>query len=241
MRTAVFVQVRLGSQRLPFKALLPLPGGSVIQHVMRAVAGVPAEEHALLTDAASAAALRPLAGPEGFRLFVGSPDDVLARFCAACREYSVDRVVRVTGDNPLTSAALAAKILSIHGDRGADLSHYLDIPWGMGVEVIQADALFTAERDGVDAAEREHITTFHYRNRRRFSFVEEQPPADVRLPQARVTVDTREDYEQVQRIFAELYVGRPIEAPEVVRWFSARREGAGSSSAQAEGNAGGST
>ncbi len=48
MRTGIFIQVRLGSTRLPGKALLPLPGGSVIQHVMRALAAVPADVHALL-------------------------------------------------------------------------------------------------------------------------------------------------------------------------------------------------
>lgn len=222
MRTGIFVQVRLGSTRLPAKAVLPLAGATVIQHVMRAVAAVPAEVRALLTDPASADALRPLAGPEGFRLFVGSPDDVLGRFCAACREYSTDRVVRVTGDNPLTSAGLATAVLALHADRRADLSHFLDIPWGMGVEIVEARALFEAERDARDAVEREHITTYHYRHRDRFLVVEEPAPAAFRLPEARVTVDTREDYQRISALFERLYTGQPIEAESVVRWF---REG----------------
>jgi spore coat polysaccharide biosynthesis protein SpsF len=222
VRTGVFVQVRLGSTRLPSKAVLPLAGSTVIQHVMRAVSAIPAEVRALLTDPASADALRPLAGPEGFRLFVGSPDDVLGRFCAACREYSTDRVVRVTGDNPLTSARLASVILSLHGERRADLSHFLDIPWGMGVEIVEARALFEAERDARDGAEREHITTYHYRHRDRFLIVEEPAPPAFRLPDARITVDTGEDYQRICALFDKLYMGRPIEAESVVRWF---REG----------------
>lgn len=219
MRTAIFVQVRLGSTRLPGKALLPLQGGSVIQQVMRALAVVPADVHALLTDPQSTERLRPVAQGDGYLLFTGSPDDVLARFCAACREYRIDRVVRVTGDNPLTCPRLASQIIAIHGQRRADLSHFLGCPWGTGVEVVESSALFEAEREAADPAEREHITTYHYRHRDRFSIVEEQAPVHALLPDARVTVDTAEDYERVRRIFEKLYAGAPIEAQAVVRWF----------------------
>jgi spore coat polysaccharide biosynthesis protein SpsF len=220
VRTGVFIQVRLGSTRLPAKAVLPLAGATVIQHVMRAVRQVGAEVHALLTDPASAEKLSPLAAAEEFLLFVGSPEDVLGRFCAACRQYEVDRVVRVTGDNPLTSANLASGILAVHDEARADLSHYLDVPWGMGVEAVESRALFQAERDAVDTAEREHITTHHYRHRERFRIVEEPPPAWAFMPEGRVTVDTPQDYERVKRLFQDLYAGSPIEADAVVRWLS---------------------
>jgi len=222
VRTGVFVQVRLGSTRLPAKALLPLPGGSVIQHVMRALAPVAADVHALLTDPASTAKLAPVADGEGYLLFTGSPDDVLGRFCAASREYGVDRVMRATGDNPLTCPRLASLILSLHAEKRADLSHVLGCPWGTGVEVVESSALFEAERVAADPAEREHITTYHYRHPDKFAIVEEQAPAEARLPDARVTVDTAEDYERVRRIFVQIYAAAPIEAQAIVRWF---REG----------------
>ncbi len=220
MRTGVFIQVRLGSTRLPSKAVLPLAGATVIQHVMRAVRPVEAEVHALLTDPASAERLSSLAAAEEFLLFVGSPEDVLARFCAACRQYEVDRVVRVTGDNPLTSGKLASGILAVHDEARADLSHYLDLPWGMGVEAVETGALFRAERDAVDKAEREHITTYHYRHRDLFRIVEERPPAWAFMPDGRVTVDTPQDYQRMKRLFEDLYTGSPIEVEAVVRWLS---------------------
>jgi spore coat polysaccharide biosynthesis protein SpsF len=220
--TGVFVQVRLGSTRLPGKALLPLAGSTVIGHVMRALREVPADVHALLTDEASAAELAPAAAAEGFALFAGHPTDVLARFCAACRHFSVTRVVRATGDNPLVCPRLAREILEIHGDRGSDLSHYLGIPWGSGVECVEAAALFRAEGEASDPAEREHITTFHYRRPDRFRIVEEPAPPDAAYAEARVTVDTRDDYERVAEIFRSLYRGVPLEARQIVEWAASR-------------------
>jgi spore coat polysaccharide biosynthesis protein SpsF len=223
MRTGVFVQVRLGSTRLPRKALLPLAGATVIQHVMRSLAGLPVEVKALLTDDASAAELRPLAGLEGYEVFPGPEEDVLGRYCMACRAFGADRVVRVTGDNPLTSEWLTRETISLHERHSANLSHFLGNPWGTGVEVIEAAALYEAERDAASSDEREHITTFMYRNRSRFVIIEPQAPSAAFMPEANVTVDTAEDYARVSSIFADLYHGRPIEANAVVQWFDAAR------------------
>ncbi len=222
MRRGIFVQVRLGSTRLAGKALLPLRGGTIIQHVMRNLSRVPADLRALVTEARSREALNPLAKEEGFCVFVGPEIDVLARYCMACREYAVDEVVRATGDNPLTSAELARSILALHDGSGADLSHYLGIPWGSGVEAVRSEALFAAEREAADPVEREHATTFLYRHPDRFRIHEPEAPPGCRLPEARVSVDTEEDYALVKRIFEDLYRGEPIEVGELATWFSER-------------------
>jgi len=221
VRVGILIQVRLGSTRLPGKALLPLPGGTVIQHVMRSLGGVPADVRALVTEARSAGALDPLAREEGYLLFEGPENDVLARYCLACREMDVDRVVRATGDNPLTSPSLARRILAAHAEGGFDLSHYLGIPWGTGVEVVESAALFRAERDAHDPAEREHITTYLYRHPDLFRIHEPEGPPGSISPEARVTVDTEEDYRRVRTIFENLYKGSPIDVDSLLPWLAA--------------------
>jgi spore coat polysaccharide biosynthesis protein SpsF len=201
------------------KALLPLPGGNVIQHVMRAMGEVPANVRALLTDPASADILRPVAASVGFEVFPGPEEDVLARYCLASRAFDVQRIIRVTGDNPLTCPRLARDILEYHARRGADLSHFLRLPWGSGVEVVEAEALFAAERAAALPDEREHITTYLYRHPERFMIQEPAAPAFADMPEARVTVDTPEDFIFVTGIFNALYAGAPIEADRVVGWL----------------------
>jgi spore coat polysaccharide biosynthesis protein SpsF len=227
MSLGIFIQVRLGSTRLRAKALLPLHGATIIQHVMRSMSRVPSEVRALVTEAHSAPSLAPLAREEGFLVFVGPEDDVLERFCMASREYAVDQVMRVTGDNPLTSPDLARRILGVHLESGSDLSHYLGIPWGSGVEVVRSESLYLAEKEARDPAEREHVTMFLYRHRDRFRINEPDAPPGLKFPDARVTVDTQEDYERVQQIFRDLYKSEPIEVRDLARWFqtAAAREG----------------
>jgi len=57
MTVGVFLQVRIGSTRLPGKAMLPLAGKSAVAHAMDALACVRADVHAILTDPDSAGRL----------------------------------------------------------------------------------------------------------------------------------------------------------------------------------------
>jgi spore coat polysaccharide biosynthesis protein SpsF len=195
----------------------------VVQHALRALRRVEAGVHAVLTEPGSAPALEPLAAAEGFALFAGPEEDVLERFCLAARHFRVDRVVRATGDNPLVSARQVEALLELHRASGWDLSHFLGLPLGAGVEVVETEALETANRTSSDAYEHEHITTFLYRHPERFRIAEPACPADWRCPEAQVTLDTREDYERLQRIFRELYRGEPIEIEELVAWLRGAR------------------
>jgi spore coat polysaccharide biosynthesis protein SpsF len=220
--TGVFVQARLRSQRLPRKVLLPLGDGTVIEQVMRSLRLVGAEVHALLTDRESAPALERCARREGFSLFIGPEEDVLARFCDAQRAFGVRRIIRATGDNPLVSWRLAERILREHREREVDLSHYLGIPLGTGVEVVESAALLRAEAESADPAEREHITTYLYRHPDRFRIDEPSGPQECLLPQVQVTLDTEEDYRLIRDLYRDLYRSRPIEPEEIVTWLRCR-------------------
>ncbi len=219
MKTGIFVQIRLKSTRLPGKARLQLKGGTVIEQVMKALKTVPVDVYALLTDRESARQLAGPAGVQGFEVFVGPEEDVLERYCLAARTYQVVRIVRATGDNPLVSADQIEALMPLHN--GAALSHYLNNLWGTGVEIVEAEALEEALARSTDPYEHEHITTYLYRNKDRFLVQEIPSPPEWCFPPGRVTLDTREDYQLISRIFEDLYRGVPIETGELISWLKA--------------------
>ena len=215
----MLLQVRLHSHRLPRKALLPLEGLAVLTHVLRALKQIRVQKYALLTDPRSVDALAPLAEPEGFSVFAGPEEDVLARYALAARNYDLRRVIRATGDNPVVSARAAEALLDIHHREDCDLSHFLDNPLGTGVEIVETRALLKAHEQARDPFEREHITTYLYRHAREFRVGEIPCPEKWAYPRARLTLDTEEDYALLQELFADLYGGRPIEIEEVIGWL----------------------
>ena len=224
MRRAVFLQVRLSSSRLPGKAMLPLADRPVIGHAMESLSRIPVDVHAILTDASSAQGLAKIAKSSGFEVFPGEPDDVLKRYADACRKWKIDRYFRATGDNPLVSAPLALDLEEFHNAAGAHFSGFLGLPLGTGVECVEASALFCAESESTDPYEREHASPFIYRQPNRFRIVRPWAADEFLQPDARVTLDTADDYERLKIIYSELYDGNPIETHRLVEWIRTREE-----------------
>jgi spore coat polysaccharide biosynthesis protein SpsF len=222
MKTVLILQTRLDSKRLPGKALLPIRGIPLCQHAMNALRLVRADEYVLATDPSSAEALRPLAGESGFALFEGPKEDVLSRYCQAARQFKADRVIRATGDNPLVSYELANLLVERRAGHPADYSGYLDMPTGMGVEVVEAKALYVAEECAQESFEREHVCPFIYRHPETFRIDQCRAPAQFLLPGSRVTVDTQADFDSVADIFGALYGGRPLKALDVIAYLKQR-------------------
>ena len=201
--TGVFLQARLDSSRLPNKALLPIRGKALVLHAMESLKKIPADVHVLLTEEGSSAALLPLARTAGFEFFTGSKEDVLGRFCAALEVFPVDTILRATGDNPLVSWEMAARLLAEHSSLEADYSGYTGLPLGCGVEAVRAECLLTAQKESSSPYDHEHVTPYIYNNPNVFSLHRPLAPACFRS-RFSVSVDTQADFDRVARLFAEL-------------------------------------
>lgn len=215
----MFLQVRLDSSRLPRKALLELSGLTVVEHAMRALDRVEADNRMLVTTQDSETELRPLAEKCGWGVFVGSKDDVLGRYVLAARKTGADRLVRATGDNPLVSADMANAALRLFEDSGADFAGFSELPLGAGVEIVKTSSLEEAFEEAEDPYEREHVSPFLYRRPERYRIVVPPAPDGYRAPGSRITLDTPEDYNFLRKLYRELYKGVPLDLDLVIPYL----------------------
>jgi len=222
VRTGVVVQMRLDSTRLPGKALLAIGGTTLAGLVMRRLGGIVADEHILATDADGALALAALAVESGFSVFAGPKDDVLARYAMVAEAFGLGRVMRATGDNPFVSLRLASLAIEAADAAGADYVGLVGMPVGMGIEVIRAGALLRAAADATSDYDREHVCPYLYGHPDSFSILRPECPAKYRLPGARVTVDTGEDFRRAVAIVESL--GLDAADEEVLGWLKAERK-----------------
>jgi spore coat polysaccharide biosynthesis protein SpsF len=223
--TVLILQARLDSNRLHRKALLPLGGRPMILRVMQALARVPAEARVLACpdDYDCRTTFGPLAGEAGFILAPGSNDDVLARYCNAIRlaENSSGKtlkyVIRATGDNPFVFADAALSMRKEAGKAASDYAGYQELPYGSGVEVVLADALFKAEKEAKEQPEREHVCPYLYGHPELFALYRPLAPKEWRFPKIRITVDTPEDYHRACALWEALE-----DIPEPERYYGKR-------------------
>lgn len=210
MKTALFLQVRLDSTRLPRKALKPFAGHVLAEHAMRALKTLDLDHHVLVTARGDESILRPYAEACGFETFAGDRDDVLDRFIRAGRLYEPELIIRATGDNPLVAIEPAREVLElISKDPGCDYAAMKGLPLGCGVEIFRREALEKAYARSSDPYDHEHVTPYIYRHPEEFvlRYLQNSPP----MEEHRVTLDTEGDFLRIRKIFDDLYAGEPVE------------------------------
>jgi spore coat polysaccharide biosynthesis protein SpsF len=201
---AIVLQARIDSSRLPGKALLPLGGRPVILRVMEALNRIPAELRVLACPEDSKSAFAELAEEAGFSLFAGPKEDVLDRFCLCLRNFGIRHIIRATGDNPFVFADAAYGIITEGLALGADYAGYGGLPQGAGVESVNAKALLLAGTEAVSQYDREHVCPYLYTHPEKFLLHRPLAPQLWQGPEIRLTIDTQQDYEQAQDLYAAL-------------------------------------
>jgi spore coat polysaccharide biosynthesis protein SpsF len=207
--TALIVQSRLDSTRLPQKALLPLEGEPLLYRVLQALSGVPCDRYILACPHDSLDAFSPIALRTGFAIFPGSKRNVLHRYCEAVRRFGIDRypdarVIRATADNPFVFADAARAINAEGAALGADYAAYAGLPHGAGVESVAAKALLRAEREAKSPVDHEHVCPYIYASGRDFLVHRPLVPPIWQAPALNLSVDTAKDYERAQALYARL-------------------------------------
>lgn len=203
------VQARLGSTRLPGKALERVAGRPMLAHVLERAGAIPGVERVVLatTTLAEDDALAELARETGVASVRGSVDDVLDRFHQVLLAYPCAALARVTGDCPLLDPEVFGLVVAEYLRRPEELDYVGNVtppsfPDGLDAELITSPALEQAWREARLPSDREHVTLYVRRNLDRFGWANVACPET--LADRRWTVDAAADLEFVRSVYAAL-------------------------------------
>lgn len=163
MTTAVIVQARMGSSRLPGKVMEEIEGRPVLAHVLdrcRVIKGCDMIVCAV-PDAAANKPLHAVARNCGAEVFVGSEQDVLSRYLGAARMAGAGIVMRVTSDCPLIDPDVCGAVLALRESENVDYAANnmpRSFPHGLDCEAFTAAALAEADATTHEPYDREHVT-----------------------------------------------------------------------------------
>lgn len=211
MVTAVIIQARMQSTRLPGKVLMDLAGKTVLSHVIERCRAIPGAE-VVCCAVPDTGADDPIAA-EAERLEVtvvrGSHSDVLDRYAKAARQVDADVVVRITSDCPAIDPDVCGAVLDLRAKVGAGYATNALPPaaWpdGLDCEVISRDWLERAAREATSAFDREHVTPYIRAHRK--SLIAALPCPDGDLRSCRWTLDTEADLRFLRAVFGRLPSG----------------------------------
>lgn len=203
MTSLIVLQARMTSHRLRGKVLAPLDGQPLVVHCVRRLLAARAGPVVLAAPEGPANdRLCEVAAGAGAAVVRGSENDVLGRLSTAAAAWGAGLIVRATADNPAVDPQSVGRVLEALRS-GADYAVDEGLPLGATVEGIRREALESADFEAVDPYDREHVTTFVWRQPERFHLRTLPASGAQRRPDLRFTVDTPADLAYMQLLLAE--------------------------------------
>lgn len=191
------IQARLGSKRLPNKALMPLPAqsnGTILGSIIDTLRDFePINE---IYVATSKAQINDLVAKnclfKNVECYRGSEEDVLSRFYEILKDTNIDYVLRFTADNPIIQVDYLKLFINNHLSKSLEYSRSEGLPLGCNFEMFRASSVIKAHQSTKQDYDREHVTPYISQNTNnkeiyKFEFEKE-------IDSLRFTIDYPSDY-----------------------------------------------
>jgi spore coat polysaccharide biosynthesis protein SpsF len=214
MTTAITIQARMGSTRLPGKVLKEAAGQPLLSHMVERLKLVPNIDKIIIatTDKATDDPIVELAKSVDVDFYRGSEDDVLSRVLEAAQHHGIDLIVETTGDCPLIDPETIHQIIETY--HGSDVDYVSNViersyPIGMDTQVFATDILADVAKRTDDPQDHEHVSLFIYHHPEIYRLKNVLASPELTAPDWRLTLDTPEDYTLIKTVFEALYPDNP--------------------------------
>lgn len=235
MQLGIILQARTGSTRMPEKVIKPFwKDQSILDILLEKVKKTGVSALLATTVNPSDDRISELAARHDFSVFRGSENDVLDRFIQAARQNGFSKIIRVCADNPFLDLADMQRLIAefersdadyvsfqLAGNKPSILTHF-----GFWTEAVALEALERAARLTSEKLYHEHVTNYVYGHPEIFKVQFLKADALVYdRTDIRLTLDTFEDFDIQQKIFAAISHENPnFGIAEIVEWLDRNPE-----------------
>lgn len=195
----------MGSKRLPGKSLLRLGDKTVLEHVI-----CRSKECSGIDDIVVATTIKKEDGPiaslcsrNGIHCYRGSAENVLDRYYKAAVDSSATHIVRITGDSPFLDPTIVNAVIRSHFRNKPDLTHFAikkGVLLGVTASILNFKALEDVYARARSRPDKEHVTLYMFGHPEKYRINTIAPYAYMLRPY-RVTLDTKEDYAVIRKVY----------------------------------------
>ncbi len=205
MKVGFLITARLKSSRLPLKLLMDLKGRKIIEWVIDRAKSLKGISEIVLCTSPNPQdyPLVEIALENNVYYFAGSEDDVLDRLYQACRLFSLDYLVGITGENPLFCRYHAQLMIDEARKGEYDYLKIEGLPLGSAVYGVKFSALeqvCKAKGDYIDT----EIWGHFFDVPDVFNVKVLKVPEALNRPHYRLTLDYAQDYILLRHLFEQI-------------------------------------
>jgi len=214
-KVVAIIQARIGSTRLPGKALKKIQGRSLIEWIQYRLSFCATIDDIILCTADNAEndLLAEHAKEIGLKCFRGSETDLIKRLYGVLKEYDADGLVRITGDCPLVDPKIVDNLVNVFRENYPSVDYVCNIlpptyPDGIDVEVMSTKTFERLDNEVTNPLYREWLTMTILENPDTYHIINVKN--EENLFHLRLTVDYPEDFLLVNEIFNCLHKDKGV-------------------------------
>ena len=226
IETAVIIQARMSSTRLPGKVMSIIGNKSMLEFQIDRIKSCEAVDEIIIatTSNKSDDIIEKLAKKLSIKVFRGDEKDVLSRYYEASKLTEADTLVRLTADCPLVDPDIIKEVINAFNSKDLDYVSNVNppsYPDGLDVEVFSKEILKLANNSCNDQLQREHVTPWIIENKK----IKKTNLSCYRnFSNLRWTVDYPEDLEVIRKIVDEFHLNPNFSWKDVINLYEAKNE-----------------
>ena len=216
MKIVATIEARMTSSRLPGKVLMHLGNVPLLEVLIHRVKKSKLIDEIVLatttnkTDDPIVNLCKKLKVP----FYRGSEYDVLDRVLKAAKKSGADLICELMGDSPFLDPNLIDETIKTHIKNKNDYTsnfypeNYL--PMGFATQVFSTKVLEKTARLTSDPIDRVHVSYYIYQHPEIFKCGGVKIGKGIKYPEIRLCVDTKEDFDLVNKVFEGLGKKNPL-------------------------------
>jgi len=212
------IEARMTSSRLPGKVLMEMDGKPVLEILIDRLKRSKFINEIVIATTSNDAddRIEELGKELNVAVFRGSEDDVLGRVVGAVETLKGDIIVEITGDCPLMDPEVMDSVIEEYIENYPEYDYVTnigyvenevrEIPIGMDIRVFTFKDLKYISEITDDPEDREHVSLYFFRTgKNKYKlFNIKTPDKWKRNYSVRLALDTKEDFQFIEKIYTEL-------------------------------------
>jgi spore coat polysaccharide biosynthesis protein SpsF len=227
------IQVRYNSTRLPGKVLKKICGKPMLELMLERLSKSKLIDEIIIATTINKNddPIFELAKKLGYKVFRGDENDCLDRHYQAIKNSNGNFICKITSDCPLIDPEIVDKVIGYYFENEKKFDYVSNVhpatfPDGLDVEMFSLATLERAWKEAKNQDEREHTTTYMWKNPLIFRIGSViMSKGENLFKKERWTVDYPEDFEFIKAIYENLYHnGKIFLLNEILEFLSERED-----------------
>ena len=203
----IIIQARMGSKRLYGKSIKKIRNIPILLRIIRSIKRNQFFKNTKIVVATTILSddekIINVARKENIRFFRGNEKNVLERYYKCSKINKFQNIIRLTSDNPFVDVKFLKNLVEAHLKNNNDYtSSKLNLPIGIGAEIMTFKALKISNALSKKKDEKEHVCDYILKNPKKFRIQNLNfKYKSSKIKKLRLTVDTQKDLDFCRKFF----------------------------------------